>query len=226
MKPSNQSTPWWMYVLVIAVGAGVGLLVRPLIQGGGLQGLFGGGAASSQSTTPRLRCPGPDGSELALEEYVDPGTSTATDVTAAATLQHRYRLERPGQPPLPFAGSSVANPANLRCEDVRFGPGPRVSFARGLEAFVVELVGPKIRNFDANNNPEIASLVVEPRWKLQFKLDKYAARAPVIAEDGGRGTLILEPTTPQPGYPAKIVLETTDGGQKYSLNRTQTMAGL
>jgi hypothetical protein len=224
MKPSNQSTPWWMYVLVIAVGAGVGLLVRPLIQGGGIPNPFAPAPASTQSTTPKIRCPGPDGSELALEEYVDP--STGGDATAGAQSQHRYKLERPGQPALTFLGIADSNTVNVRCDNVKFGPGPRVSFGRGLEAFVVELVGPQIRNFNANNNPDIASLVVEPRWKLQFKLDAYAARAPEIAEDGKKGKLILEPATPQSGYPAKLVLETSDGGQTYKLNRAQTMAGL
>ena len=228
MKPSNQSTPWWMYVLVIAVGAGVGLLVRPLIQGGSIPNPFAPAPASTLSTTPKIRCPGPDGSELALEEYVDPsaaGDATTTGV-AGASFQHRYKLERPGQPALTFLGISDNNKFNVRCDNVKFGPGPRVTFGRGLEAFVVDLVGPSIKNFNANNNPDIASLVVEPRWKLQFKLDAYGARAPEIAEDGKKGKLILETLTPQPGYPAKLVLDTSDGGQTYKLNRSETLAGL
>jgi hypothetical protein len=228
MRP-NQNTPWWMYILVIAVGAGVGLLVRPLVPAGfSLQNLFGGGGASSTlSTTAKVRCVGPAGSELALEEYVDPSSGEATTAgVTAASYQHRYKLERPGQPALTFLGVSDSNTFNVRCDNVKFGPGPRVAFGRGLEAFVVELVGPQIRNFNANNNPDIASLVVEPRWKLQFKLDAYAARAPEIAEDGKKGRLILEPAAAQPGYPAKIVLETADGGQTYKLNRPETMAGL
>jgi hypothetical protein len=228
MKP-NQNTPWWMYILVIAVGAGVGLLVRPLVPAGwSLQNLFGGGGAatSTQSTTAKIRCVGPAGTELALEEYVDPSSGEATTTgVSGASFVHRYKLERPGQPALTFLGVSDANLINVNCDNVKFGPGPQVAFGRGLEAFVVNLVGPQIRNFNANNNPDIASLVVEPRWKLQFKLDAYAARAPEIAENG-KGKLILEPAAPQPGYPAKIVLETSDGGQTYKLNRPETMAGL
>ena len=55
-----KDTPWWMYVLVIAIGVGAGLLLRPLIQNSNLLG----------SSTPKadVRCAGPEGSELALLE--------------------------------------------------------------------------------------------------------------------------------------------------------------
>jgi hypothetical protein len=76
-----------MYVLVIAVGAGVGLLVRPLIQGGSIPNPFAPAPASTLSTTPKIRCPGPEGSELALEEYVDPAAAGEATTAGVASVR-------------------------------------------------------------------------------------------------------------------------------------------
>ena len=206
-----------MYALVIAGGIGLGLLVRPLVQGGSISDLFGGGNSNTNSSTLKIRCPGPESSELALSEYTERASNV--DASAQVLTQHRYQLERPGQPTLGFEGLADDNTFSLECSNIRFGPGPRVAFSRGQESIVVELVGPSVRVFDANKNPDLAALAVEPRWKLGLKLSEYKASAPMLDSEGRRGTLTLERGVPASGLPQKLVLETEDGGATYKLNR-------
>ena len=223
MKPQPQkpaSTPVWMWIAVIAVGLGAGLLLRPIIQGAR------DGGTTIDTSTPSARCPGPDGSELALEEYVQGGLQTGSSVGAPVTYTRNYRLERPGQPALSFEAGGDASNAPLACTDVRFGPGARVAFGRGQEAVVVELVGPEVRRYRALENADLAKLVVDARWKLGLKLEDYASRAPVLGEDGKNGRWVLERVAATAGLPSRLVFDTADGGLTYALNRKETLSGL
>ena len=206
-----------MYALVIAGGVGLGLILRPIIQGGSIGDLFGGGSAPTPGAQLKIRCADPAGGDLALSEFTEP--AGRVDASAQVLTQHRYQLERPGQPPLGFEGLADDNRFSLQCDHVKFGPGPRVAFSRGQESIVVELVGPNVRVFDANKNADLAALAVEPRWKLGLKLADYKAGPPAIEEAGKRGTLVLERGVPASGLPGRLVLETEDGGATYKLNR-------
>lgn len=223
MKPQPQKapgTPPWMWIAVIAVGLGAGFVLRPIIQGARE------GGTTIDTSTPSARCDGPTGSELALEEFVQGGLQTGSSVGAPVSYTRNYRLERPGQPALAFEAGGDGTNTPLSCSDVRFGPGARVSFGRGQEAVVVELVGPYVRTYRALENAELAKLVVDPRWKLGLKLEDYASRAPVLGEDGLRGRWVLERATPTAGLPSRLVFDTTDGGTTWVFNQTESLAGL
>jgi hypothetical protein len=223
MKPQPQKpsgTPPWMWIAVIAVGLGAGFVLRPIIQG------VRDGGTTIDTSTPSARCDGPSGSELALEEFVQGGLQTGSSVGSPVSYTRNYRLERPGQPALAFDAGSDATNTPISCDNVRFGPGARVAFGRGQEAVVVELVGPEVRPYRALQNPDLAKLVVDVRWKLGLKLEDYAARAPVLGEDGKVGRWTLERTTPTAGLPSRLVFDTTDGGVTYAFNQTESLAGL
>jgi hypothetical protein len=210
-----------MWIAVIAVGLGLGFIIRPIIQN-----IQDGGTTGASEATATVRCAGPEGSELALAESVQAGLQTSGTPGSPITYQRNYRLERPGQPALAFEAGGDASNAPLKCEDVRFGPGPRVTFGRGQEAVVVELVGPYVRRYNAAQNPDIVKLVADPRWKLQLKLADYAAKAPVLGEDGKNGRLVFERTSLAAGLPARLVFNTSDGGASYTFNQAESLAGL
>jgi hypothetical protein len=203
----KQSTPWWAYLLVIALGVGAGFLLRPLIQGGA-------GGPSGALGTPVVRCPDPSGGELALNEYID-SSLTGQNVTVTRT----YRLERPGLVPLQFDGGGDASPAPLSCNNVRFGPGARMSFTRGSEVQVVEYVGPAVKRFKLENDKAFSTLALEPKYELGLKLEDYVIDAPTVDEAGQRGRLELRRTKVSAEFPAKLVFTTENGGSSWALDR-------
>ncbi len=204
----KQSTPWWAYILVIALGVGAGMLLRPIIQGGT------GGGTSSTDGPPAVRCPDPSGGELALNEYLDSSLS-AQSVTVTRT----YRLERPGLLPLQFDGGGDADQTPLTCANTRFGPGARMAFARGSEVQIVEYVGPVVKRFKLENDKLFSNLALEPKYQLGLKLEDYAIAAPVIDEEGKRGRLELQRMKTSAEFPAKLVFTTDNGGSSWVLNR-------
>ncbi len=217
MKPANAKqpgTPIWLWIVVIAAGVGLGLGLRPLIQGG-----LGGSGATSQA--PAVRCPGPDGSELALSEFITSSLS-GTDVTYSRS----YRLERPGQAALQFDGANGdKDSAPINCANVQFGPGARISFSRGRGVSVVELVGPNVHNWDASGDKGLTALILEPRWKLGLKLDDYVAGAPSINEDGKGGRVELRRIAPNPAFPERLIFTTADGGVSWTFDRAGSLRG-
>jgi hypothetical protein len=210
----QPSTPLWVWIVVIAAGIGLGLGLRPLIQGG-----LGGGSGSA-AQTPIVRCAGPDGSELALSEFIESGLS-GTDVTYSRS----YRLERPGQVPLQFTTVSDKDNAPTNCSDVRFGPGARVSFSRGRSVSVVELVGPTVQTFDAATDKDLTAIVLEPRWKLGLKLEDYEMSAPTIAEDGKQGSVTLQRLKSDRAFPAAFIFNTVNGGATWTLDKASSLRG-
>jgi hypothetical protein len=209
-----------MWIAVIVVGLGAGFVLRPIIQN------LREGGTTIDTSTPSARCDGPSGSELALEEFVQGGLQTGSSVGAPVSYTRNYRLERPGQPALAFDAGGDASNTPISCANVRFGPGARVAFGRGQEAVVVELVGPYVRTYRALENQDLAKLVVDARWKLGLKLEDYAARAPVLGEDGKNGRWVLERATPTAGLPSRLVFDTTDGGATFTFNKTESLVGL
>jgi hypothetical protein len=203
----KQSTPWWAYILVIAFGIGAGFLLRPLIQGGS-------SGSSSTDGPPAVRCPDPSGGELALNEYIDSSLSAQT-----VTVTRTYRLERPGLLPLQFDGGGDSNQNPLSCANVRFGPGARMSFARGSEVQIVEYVGPAVKRFKLENDKTFSNLALEPKYQLGLKLEDYSIGAPSVDEEGKRGRLELTRIKTSAEFPAKLVFTTTDGGSSWVLDR-------
>jgi hypothetical protein len=219
MRPmKQQGTPLWIWIVVIAAGIGLGLGLRPLFQGG-----FGGGS-SNANQTPAIRCPGPEGSELALNEFIESGIGGASG--ADVTYTRTYRLERPGQVPLLFdGGAGDKDNTPINCANVQFGPGARVAFSRGRKVSVVELVGPTVRTWDATSDKDLTAIILEPRWKLGLRLEDYAASAPVIDEEGKTGRVTLNRTTPNPQFPSSFVFSTQNGGSSWVLNRVASLRG-
>lgn len=210
-----------MWIAVIAVGLGLGFAIRPVIQN-----LQEGGTTGAGEATATVRCAGPEGSELALSEAVQAGLQTSGTPGAPVTYQRNYRLERPGQPALAFEAGGDASNAPLNCANVRFGPGPRVTFGRGPEAVVIELVGPYVRRYSVSQNADIVKLVADQRWKLQLKLSDYSATAPMLGEDGKNGRWTLERVNAAAGLPSRLVFNTNDGGASWTFNQSESLAGL
>ncbi len=216
--PKEASTPLWVWVLVIAAGVGIGLLVKPLLQGNS--------SDTANLGTPSVRCAGTEGSELALSEFIQVGGLASTDLNSSNLVYARkYQLERPGQPNLDFEVTGDGSNTPLQCEKVRFGPGPRVSFARSANITIVELVGPQIKNFDTTKNTSLSQLLLETRWKLGLKLSDYVATLPQIDDAGVNVVLVLERIIPDNRYPAKLVLKSNDGGSSFTLDRVQSLQG-
>lgn len=226
VQPPRKALPAWAFGLLALAALGAGLLLRPIVQS-----LLSPGpaAVAADPASPPVRCPGPGGGELALTETITRGgTDGIAGVqpgTPGRLLARDYRLERPGQPPLGFNGGGDSSSAPLECERVRFGPGPRVAFGRGPEAFVVELVGPVVRRWQATQDRGLTQLAVEPRWNLRLRAEDYAARAPEIAEDR-TGRLVLERTEPAADLPARLVFTTENAGSSWILDRAATLTGL
>ncbi len=203
-----------MWPLVIALGAGVGLLARPLVQN-----LLGGNNKTiTDNYKQTAQCAGPSGSELALTESIAPNTQTSSNPADLKKIARRYSLARPGQPPLVFENAGDDSLTPLDCKNVLFGPGPRIAFAQATQATVLELVGPNVREYDAQNQPDLVKLTLEPRWKLGLKISDYTANAPVINETGKIGKLVLQRKSPSAGMPQQFVLNTQDGGASYSFD--------
>jgi hypothetical protein len=202
-----KDTPWWMYVLVIAVGVGIGLVVRPLIQNSNLLG----------SSTPKadVRCAGPEGSELALSETLSSSFAGQTQ-----TVARTYLLERPGQVPLQFEGGNDSDSAVIACGAVAFGPGARISFARALEVQIVEFLGPSVKRYTLANDKAFSSFALDPKFKLGLKLLDYVPRgAPSIEETGKRGRLELRRIKQDVAFPASLVFTTDNGGATWGFQK-------
>jgi hypothetical protein len=214
----KESTPIWVWALVIAAGVGLGLILKPLLQGNS--------SSTTSLGTPSVRCAGPEGSELALSEYLEGGgLATGSFSSNSVTFTRQYQLERPGQPALAFGTPSDSLNTPLKCQDVRFGPGPRVSFARGTNVVIVELVGPLVKTFEADTNPALSKLVIEPRWKLALKIGDYHALVPQIDETGKNVRVILEQNVPNRNFPAKLVMQSKDGGSSFEFMATESLEG-
>jgi hypothetical protein len=202
-----KDTPWWMYALVIAIGVGLGLVLRPLIQNG-----LGGNA----DFKPNIRCPGPEGSELALSESL-----TVSGFGQNQSTSRTYLLERPGLAPLQFdGGGSDSDTTPMLCNHVAFGPGARLAVARASQVIVLELVGPNVRRYNLANDKVFSGLALEPKYKLGLKLEDYTPRAaPSIEEAGKNGRLELRRKTPDALLPETLIFTTTDGGVNWRLFR-------
>jgi hypothetical protein len=202
-----KDTPWWMYVVVIAVGVGIGLLVRPLIQNNNLLG--------SSTKKPDVRCAGPEGSELALSE-----TLSSSFAGQSQTVNRQYLLERPGQVPLAFDGGSDLDAAPIGCSAVAFGPGARISFARASEVQVIEFIGPSVKRYVLANDKAFSSFALEAKFKLGLKLLDYTPRgAPNLDEAGKRGRLELRRMKLDPNFPSTLVFVTENGGATWVFQR-------
>jgi hypothetical protein len=214
----KESTPVWVWFAVIAAGVGLGLVLKPILQGGS------SGAVSSG--TPSVRCAGEEGSELALSEFIQGGGLETGSLTSSSVIFNRqYQLERPGQPALSFDAPSDASSTPMKCENVRFGPGPRVSFARGANAVIVELVGPLIKTFEASKDTALNKLLLEPRWKLGLKLEDYQATVPQIDDAGKNVRLTLDRIVANRSFPAKLVLQSKDGGSSWQFMANESLQG-
>ncbi|MFN3266302.1 MAG: hypothetical protein ACK41E_05615 [Deinococcales bacterium] len=201
-----KDTPWWMYIVVIAIGVGLGLVLRPVLQNT---------LSGSAEVKPNVRCIGPEGSELALSERL-----STSGFGQSQTTSRTYVLERPGLAPLQFEGGTDSERAPLACEHVAFGPGARVSFVRANQVVVIELVGPVIRRFSFIDDRVFSALALDPKFKLGLRLEDYTPRAaPNIEEAGKNGRLELRRKTPDPILPTTLVFSTYDGGINWSLVR-------
>ncbi len=201
-----KDTPWWMYVVVIAIGVGVGLLLRPIIQNSSL---------GNPQTTPNIRCAGEQGSELALSETLSSSFAGQTQ-----TISRTYLLERPGQVPLQFEGGKDSDSTVLTCNAVAFGPGARVSFARASEIQVIEFLGPSVKRFVLANDQAFSSFALEAKFKLGLKLEDYRPQAaPSLEEAGKRGRLELSRIKSDPIFPSRLVFTTTNGGATWTFQK-------
>ncbi len=214
----KESTPIWVWALVIAAGVGLGLILKPLLQGGSSGAVTPG--------TPSVRCAGSEGSELALSEFIQGGGLETGSISGnSVTFSRQYQLERPGQPALGFDAPSDASSTPLDCKNVAFGPGPRVSFARGANAVIVELVGPLVKTFEASKDTALNKLLLEPRWKLALKLEDYQASLPQIDEAGKNVRLTLDRIALNRNFPAKLIMQSKDGGSSWQFMAQQSLQG-
>ena len=203
---------------MIAAGVGLGLILKPLLQGNS------SGAATLGA--PSVRCAGAEGSELALSEFIQGGgLDTGSIGGSGVRFSRQYQLERPGQPALSFEAPSDASNAPLKCENVAFGPGPRVRFARGSNAVIVELVGPLIKTFEASKDSALSKLLIKPRWKLALKLEDYRANLPEIDAAGKNVRLTLNRMVANRDFPAKLVMQSKDGGSSWQFMAVESLQG-
>ncbi len=215
----KESTPIWVWALVIAAGVGLGLILRPILQGGS-------SSNAASLGTPSVRCAGDEGSELALSEFIQGGGLDTGSISGnSVSFSRQYQLERPGQPALSFDAPSDASNAPLKCENVAFGPGPRVRFARGANAVIVELVGPLVKTFEASKDTALSKLLLEPRWKLALKLEDYQASLPQIDDAGKNVRLTLDRIVANRNFPAKLVMQSKDGGSSWQFMTVESLQG-
>jgi hypothetical protein len=213
-EPRRELPSWLWFLIAIVAGGAIGLFVlRPLLAGNG-------GDAATPDAEPSARCADPAGGTLALTEYVRPSMEAGS-----VAYTRDYRLERPAQAPVGFEGGGDNNQEPLDCGKVRFGPGPRVDFGRGPEAFTIEYVGPTVNRFQAANHQELVKFALDPRWQGRLNLADYEATAPAL-DSNGRGRLVLTPRAVASGLPPQIVLSTVNGGVTYKLDEQASSAGL
>ena len=210
----SGSTPIWVWFVVIAAGIALGLGLRPLLQGS----LSGGSSGSEQAA---IRCAGPEGSELALSEFITSGVEGTSTV-----YSRRYQLERPGQVPLAFSAESPdADSAAIDCANVRFGPGPRITFTRAQNVNIIELVGPTVKRWNASSDKTLNAVLLEPRWKLGLQLSDYQAGAPEIDEAGRSGRVTLTRVKPDPAFPLRLNFTSDNGGSTWSFDKQTSLTG-
>ncbi len=210
----SGSTPIWVWIAVIFAGIALGLGLRPLLQGG-----LGGGPSTTESAA--IRCAGPDGSELALSEFISSGVDGTNTV-----YSRRYQLERPGQVPLAFSAESPdADSAAIDCANVRFGPGPRVIFTRAQSVNIIELVGPTVKSWNASTDKTLNAVLLEPRWKLGLKLPDYQMSAAEIDETGKLGRVALTRVKPDPAFPQRLNFTSANGGNTWAFDKASSLTG-
>ena len=210
----SGSTPIWVWIAVIAAGIALGLGLRPLLQGG-----LGGGSSANESAA--IRCAGPEGSELALSEFIVSGVEGTSTV-----YSRRYRLERPGQVPLGFSAESPdADSTPIVCANVRFGPGPRIAFTRAQSVNIIELVGPTVKSWNASSDKALGAVLLEPRWKLGLKLPDYQTGAAEIDEAGKVGRVTLTRAKPDPAFPLRLNFTSDNGGSTWRFDKASSLAG-
>ena len=210
----KSATPIWVWIAVIAAGIALGLGLRPLLQGG----------IGSNSSTPEsaaIRCAGPEGSELALSEFISSGVDGTSSV-----YSRRYRLERPGQVPLAFSAESPdADSAAIDCANVRFGPGPRIAFTRAQIVNIIELVGPTVKSWNASSDKTLNTVLLEPRWKLGLQLSDYRFSAAELDEAGKVGRVALTRVKPDPAFPQRLNFTSDNGGSRWSFDKASSLSG-
>lgn len=210
----SGSTPIWVWIAVIAAGIALGLGLRPLLQGGL-------GAGSSTTESAAIRCAGPEGSELALSEFISSGVDGTSTV-----YSRRYQLERPGQVPLAFSAESPdSDNAAIDCSNVRFGPGPRIAFTRAQSVNIIELVGPTVKSWNASSDKTLNAVLLEPRWKLGLQLSDYRVGAAEIDEAGKVGRVILTRVDPDPAFPQRLNFTSDNGGSTWAFDKQTSLAG-
>lgn len=210
----SGSTPIWVWIAVIAAGIALGLGLRPLLQGS----LSGSSNASEQAA---IRCAGPDGSELALSEFITSGVDGTSSV-----YSRRYQLERPGQVPLGFSAETAdADSAPIDCANLRFGPGPRIAFTRAQSVNIIELVGPTVKSWNASNDKTLNAVLLEPRWKLGLQLSDYSAGAAEIDEAGKVGRVALTRVKPDPAFPLRLNFTSDNGGSTWTFDKQKSLSG-
>ena len=90
---------------------------------------------------------------------------------------------------------------------------------------IVELVGPLIKTFEASKDSALSKLLIEPRWKLALKLEDYQASLPQIDEAGKNVRLILDRIVANRNFPAKLVMQSKDGGSSWQFMATESLQG-
>ena len=210
----SGSTPIWVWIAVIAAGIALGLGLRPLLQASN-----GGGSSTTEPAA--IRCAGPDGSELALSEFITSGVDGTS-----ASYSRRYQLERPGQVPLAFSAESPdADSAAIDCAFLRFGPGPRIAFTRAQSVNIIELVGPTVKSWNASSDRTLGAVLLEPRWKLGLKLPDYQMGAAEIDESGKLGRVTLTRVKPDPAFPQRLNFTSVNGGSTWALDKQKSLTG-
>ena len=210
----KSATPIWVWIAVIAAGIALGLGLRPL-----LQGSIGGG--TGVTTEAAIRCAGPEGSELALSEFITSGVDGTSTV-----YSRRYQLERPGQVPLAFSAEAAdADSTAIDCAFLRFGPGPRIAFTRAQSVNIIELVGPTVKSWNATSDRTLGAVLLEPRWKLGLKLPDYQASGAEIDEAGKVGRMTLTRVKPDPAFPQRLNFTSDNGGSTWSFDKQTSLAG-
>ena len=210
----SGSTPIWVWFIVIAAGIALGLGLRPLLQGGL-------NSSSNATEAAAIRCAGPDGSELALSEFITGGVDGTSTV-----YSRRYQLERPGQVPLAFnAENPDSDNAAIDCDNLRFGPGPRIAFTRAQRVNIIELVGPTVKSWNASSDKTLNAVLLEPRWKLGLQLSDYRFGAAEIDEAGKVGRVSLTRVEPDPAFPSRLNFTSDNGGSSWRFDKQTSLSG-
>ncbi|HEX2863606.1 MAG TPA: hypothetical protein VHN99_03490 [Deinococcales bacterium] len=214
-QPAQNPILGWVWLgLAIVAGVILGLALRPAIGR-----LLNPGANQPPGTVSSV-CKDPTLATLVLTESLN---SQASD--GKITYARSYTLQRPGQPTFAFNAGGDASNAPLDCANVRFGPGPRLSFGRGPEAITLEYVGPLFHHFSLLTDKAVAAFAVQPRWKLNLNLADYSAGPPEL-DQSGRGTLAFTRASATPGLPQRLAFTTQDSGNSYQMDPAATLASV